>query len=93
MEREHPSVRGSSDWDRVREVGLREFLNDCERELIMTALEESHGSQRRAAEALHVLPTSLCERMKRLGIRRKTTFAIEGKEAPPHPAPEPGRGD
>ena len=49
--------------------GLKELLDDYERELILKALEESGGHQRRAARALGVLPTTLNEKMRRLNLR------------------------
>jgi DNA-binding NtrC family response regulator len=50
--------------------GLREMLADYERSLILTALDAAHGHQRRAAAALGVLPSTLSEKMRRLGIRQ-----------------------
>jgi len=44
-------------------------VEDYERALIRSALEEVEGVQRRAAERLGMKPTTLSERMKRLGIR------------------------
>ena len=64
-------------WTRLRQVGLREMMCDYERRLIATALEECDGCQRRAAEMLGLLPSTLCERMKRLGFHRKTTFTFD----------------
>jgi DNA-binding NtrC family response regulator len=49
--------------------GLKELLDEYERELILKALAESSGHQRRAARALGVLPTTLNEKMRRLRIR------------------------
>ena len=49
----------------------REFkalLADYERQLIRQALASCAGVQRRAAERLGVLPTTLHEKMKRLGL-------------------------
>ena len=54
--------------------GLREMLEDYERQLILEALQTSHGHQRRAAAALGVLPSTLCEKMKRLGIRSRAVY-------------------
>ncbi|NJN64116.1 MAG: sigma-54-dependent Fis family transcriptional regulator [Acidobacteria bacterium] len=52
-------------------VGLtfHEAVGEYERSLIAWALRESGGVQRRAAELLSMKPTTLSERMKRLGIR------------------------
>jgi DNA-binding NtrC family response regulator len=49
--------------------GLKELVEEYERELIVKALEESGGHQRRAARALGILPTTLNEKMRRLGLR------------------------
>ena len=57
--------------------GLRELLEAYERQLIMDALEASDGHQRRAAAALGVLPSTLCEKMKRLGIRSRAVYDVE----------------
>jgi DNA-binding NtrC family response regulator len=55
---------------------LKTLLDRYERELILAALRASNGHQRRAAAYLGVLPTTLHEKMKRLGLRA------------PKPAPE-----
>ena len=44
-------------------------LRDYEKRLIVEALVASKGSQRRAAQALGVSPTTLSMKMKRLGLR------------------------
>lgn len=49
---------------------LREQVESYERVLIMDALKSSDGNQRRAAQHLGGLPTTLSEKMKRLGIPR-----------------------
>jgi DNA-binding NtrC family response regulator len=49
---------------------FRERLDDYERRLILDALEGSGGHRRRAAAALGLLPSTLHEKMKRLGIWR-----------------------
>lgn len=54
--------------------GLREMLEDYERSLIASALQAAGGNQRRAARALGVLPSTLCEKMKRLGLRSRTIY-------------------
>lgn len=48
---------------------LKSRLLAYERGLITTALMESGGNQRRAARRLGILPTTLHEKMKRLGVR------------------------
>ena len=47
---------------------LKDLLADYERQLILEALAATRGNQRRAAAALGVLPTTLHEKLKRLGI-------------------------
>jgi len=49
---------------------LKTLLNEYERRLIQLALEASGGNQRRAAATLGVLPTTLSEKIKRLGLRQ-----------------------
>ncbi len=48
---------------------LRELLDDYERRLILLALDAAGGHQRRAAASLGILPSTLSEKMKRLGLR------------------------
>jgi DNA-binding NtrC family response regulator len=48
---------------------LKRLLESYERALITTALAASGGNQRRAARSLGILPTTLNEKMKRLGLR------------------------
>ncbi len=50
-------------------VGLKRLVEDYERRLIQDALERVGGNQRRAAAELGVLPTTLNEKMRRLGMR------------------------
>lgn len=47
---------------------LKSMVRDYERTLITNALTATGGHQRRAAAALGILPTTLVEKMKRLGI-------------------------
>lgn len=47
---------------------LRDILATFEKSLIVTALLAADGSQRRAAKALGVLPTTLQEKLKRFGL-------------------------
>ena len=47
---------------------LKQMLADYEKSLILEALLNSRGNQRRAAQALGLLPTTLLEKMKRLGV-------------------------
>jgi DNA-binding NtrC family response regulator len=54
-------------------MNLKNLVEDYERRLIESALMESAGNQRRAAAALGLLPTTLHEKMKRLGLLRRGT--------------------
>jgi DNA-binding NtrC family response regulator len=49
--------------------GLKERVAAYERRLIQEALWMAGGNQRRAAAALGCLPTTLNEKMRRLGLR------------------------
>jgi DNA-binding NtrC family response regulator len=54
-----------------RRLSLKALLDAYERQLILTALAATAGNQRRAAAALGLLPTTLHEKMKRLGLVRR----------------------
>ena len=58
--------------DRPAARTFKALVEDYERELILAALAEAGGHQRRAAASLGILPTTLCEKMKRLGLRQRT---------------------
>lgn len=72
---------------------LRDILNDFERNLIATVLFAAGGNQKRAAEALGVLPTTFQEKLKRFGFinhrfgqrtRGKTRGATRSETTGPH---------
>ena len=50
-------------------TSLRRLVEDYERRLILDALARAGGNQRRAAAELGCLPTTLNEKMRRLGLR------------------------
>jgi DNA-binding NtrC family response regulator len=50
---------------------LKALVAEYERDLIRRALEATGGNQRQAARRLGVLPTTLNEKMKRLGLRTR----------------------
>jgi len=54
-----------------RGESLKARVEAYERHLIETALAATSGNQRRAAAALGLLPTTLHEKMKRLGLLRR----------------------
>jgi DNA-binding NtrC family response regulator len=68
---------------------LRTLLASYERQLIQAALAATAGNQRRAARALGLLPTTLHEKMKRLGLRRPTRRSVEAGSSEPEVAQQP----
>ena len=52
-------------------MNLKALVEDYERRLIEEALVRCAGNQRQAAQALGLLPTTLHEKMKRLGLRHR----------------------
>jgi two-component system response regulator HydG len=68
-------------------ASLKALLNAYERQLIQSALAAASGNQRRAAAALGLLPTTLHEKMKRLGLLRRPRREDEEGE------PERERGE
>ena len=59
------------DGKAVRGQSLKARVEAYERHLIEAALAATSGNQRRAAAALGLLPTTLHEKMKRLGLLRR----------------------
>ncbi|MBK5256547.1 MAG: hypothetical protein JJE39_10980 [Vicinamibacteria bacterium] len=57
---------------------LRDILANFERDLIATVLFAAGGNQKRAADALGVLPTTFQEKLKRFGLFNQRF----GKRAP-----------
>jgi DNA-binding NtrC family response regulator len=53
----------------ARVLSLKQLVEDYERRLILAALGRTRGNQRRAAAELGCLPTTLNEKMRRLGLR------------------------
>jgi len=54
---------------RTPTTSLRQLVEAYERRLILEALARAQGNQRRAAAELGCLPTTLNEKMRRLGLR------------------------
>ena len=63
-------------------MSLRDQVDAYERRLIEEALRAAGGNQRRAARTLGVLPTTLHEKMKRLGIPTRTGLLREEYRKP-----------
>lgn len=63
--------------------GLKAKVAAYERQLIESALLAQGGNQRRAAAVLGLLPTTLHEKMKRLGLLRREHDAQLADELTP----------
>ena len=72
---------------------LRDMLLSFERNLIVTVMVAANGNQKRAAEALGVLPTTFQEKLKRFGLinqrfgrsaRRGMRAPVQGDSIGPH---------
>jgi two-component system response regulator HydG len=62
-------------------AGLKSLVEAYERQLIQSALTATAGNQRRAAASLGLLPTTLHEKMKRLGLLRRSEGPGNGESA------------
>ena len=63
-------LENASNGNGASRPGLKALLEGYEKSLILEALQASGGHQRRTAARLGVLPTTLHEKMKRLGLLR-----------------------
>lgn len=63
-------LENANDGNGTSRPGLKALLEDYEKSLIQEALAASGGHQRRTAARLGILPTTLHEKMKRLGLLR-----------------------
>ncbi len=72
-------------------ISFREVITDFEKRLIESTLEAAGGVQKRAAELLHIKPTTLNEMIKRHDIRpRRKRSSVGGTDRPSDPdASEP----
>jgi DNA-binding NtrC family response regulator len=55
---------------------LTSMIEEYERRLILLALEAAGGHQRRAAASLGIRPTTLSEKLRRLGLRQRRKRAL-----------------
>src|SRR3989449_10479257 len=64
-------------------ISFKDVITDFEKRLIESTLEAAGGVQKRAAELLHIKPTTLNEKIKRYDIRprRKKNGLGDGEEA------------
>jgi DNA-binding NtrC family response regulator len=68
-------------------ISFRDVITDFEKRLIESTLEAAGGVQKRAAELLHIKPTTLNEMIKRHDIRpRRKKTANGGTQGPGQPA-------
>ena len=64
-------------------IPLKEFMDDCERKILLSSLHLTHGNQRNAAELLGLRPTALFEKMRKHGLNgRKIKLSEKLKAAP-----------
>ena len=65
-------------------ISFKDVITDFEKRLIESTLEAAGGVQKRAAELLHIKPTTLNEMIKRYDIRsRRKRTSTSSPEAPP----------
>ena len=69
-------------------ISFKEVITDFEKRLIESTLEAAGGVQKRAAELLHIKPTTLNEMIKRYDIRPRRR-RTPGEPDRPEPTPAP----
>ncbi|OFV93392.1 MAG: hypothetical protein A3G76_01445 [Acidobacteria bacterium RIFCSPLOWO2_12_FULL_65_11] len=78
-------------------ISFKDVTTDFEKRLIESTLEAAGGVQKRAAELLHIKPTTLNEMIKRYDIRPKRRRSDNGSgpdaEPPATPPGTPARAD
>ena len=76
-------------------ISFREVITDFEKRLIESTLEAAGGVQKRAAELLHIKPTTLNEMIKRHDIRprRKRGNSLSASSRPGVPEPDDQAAD
>jgi two-component system response regulator PilR (NtrC family) len=77
-------------------ISFKDVITDFEKRLIESTLEAAGGVQKRAAELLHIKPTTLNEMIKRYDIRprRRRSSDDDGeRREEPRPAVEPSASD
>ena len=70
---------------------LKDLVQEYERQLLLMALELAGWNQRRVAASLGLLPSTLSEKMKRLGLRStrpESAANAEGSHRAGSPSPE-----
>ncbi len=74
-------------------ISFKDVTTDFEKRLIESTLEEAGGVQKRAAELLHIKPTTLNEMIKRYDIRPRRKRNGNGQEVEQSPAPVQSAAD
>ncbi len=64
-------------------ISFKEVITDFEKRLIESTLEAAGGVQKRAAELLHIKPTTLNEMIKRYDIRPRRKRSTEARSQTP----------
>jgi DNA-binding NtrC family response regulator len=67
-------------------ISFKEVITDFEKRLIESTLEAAGGVQKRAAELLHIKPTTLNEMIKRHDIRPRRKRSANGTVTPETPS-------
>ena len=63
-------------------ISFKDVITDFEKRLIESTLEAAGGVQKRAAELLHIKPTTLNEMIKRYDIRPRRKRQSERRRGP-----------
>jgi two-component system response regulator PilR (NtrC family) len=72
-------------------ISFKDVITDFEKRLIESTLDAAGGVQKRAAELLHIKPTTLNEMIKRYELRPRRKRQMNGSENGGHePTPESG---
>ena len=66
-------------------ISFKDVITDFEKRLIESTLEAAGGVQKRAAELLHIKPTTLNEMIKRYDIRPRRRRTGSGSDSAPEP--------
>jgi two-component system response regulator PilR (NtrC family) len=72
-------------------ISFKDVITDFEKRLIESTLEAAGGVQKRAAELLHIKPTTLNEMIKRYEIRPRRKRTADDTGTDPAPAAGPRR--
>jgi DNA-binding NtrC family response regulator len=72
-------------------ISFKDVITDFEKQLIESTLEAAGGVQKRAAELLHIKPTTLNEMIKRYDIRPRRKRQSDGENEPEPAAAAPRR--